>query len=122
MTPEEQIIICENRLLEAMKSGDTEVLDELIDDSLIFNIPSGQTITKTMDLENYRSGTLTIYNILATDQVMRTIENISTVAVTIHLKAKYADQIMEGKFRYLRVWKMINNSWKIIAGSGVQIE
>ncbi|RYE22722.1 MAG: nuclear transport factor 2 family protein, partial [Sphingobacteriaceae bacterium] len=108
MTPEEQIIICENRLFEAMKMGDTEVLNELIDDSIIFNIPSGQTITKAMDLESYRSGILTIYDIFATDQVMRTIENISTVAVTVHLKAKYADQIMEGKFRYLRVWKMTN--------------
>ncbi len=122
MTQEEQIIVCENRLFEAMKMGDTEVLDELIHDSLIFNIPTGQTITKTMDLENYRSGILTVYDISATDQVIRTIENISTVAVTIHLKAKYANQIIEGKFRYLRVWKIINNSWKIIAGSGVQIE
>lgn len=122
MTPQEQIIICENRLFEAMKMCDTKVLDELIHDSLIFNIPSGHTITKTMDLENYRSGILTVYDILATDQVIRTIENISTVAVTVYLKAKYADQIIEGKFRYLRVWKMINNSWEIIAGSGVQIE
>jgi len=107
MTQEEQIIICENRLFEAMKMGDTKILDELIHDSLIFNIPTGQTITKTMDLENYHSGILTVYDISATDQIIKTIENISTVAVTVHLKAKYADQIIEGKFKYQEFGKYL---------------
>jgi hypothetical protein len=121
MTQEEQIIDCENRLLEAIKVGDIKVLNELLHDSLIFNIPTGQTITKEMDIENYRSGIMTVYDILATDRTIKTIENIATVAVTVHLKAKYADKIIDGKFRYLRVWKLFYNSWKIIAGSGVQI-
>jgi hypothetical protein len=121
MTQEEQIIDCENRLLEAIKVGDIKILDELLHDSLIFNIPTGQTITKEMDIENYRSGIMTVYDISATDRTIKTIENIATVAVTVHLKAKYADQIIDGKFRYLRVWKLFYNSWKIIAGSGVQI-
>lgn len=121
MTQEEQIIDCENRLLEAIKVGDIKVLDELLHDSLIFNIPTGQTITKEMDIENYHSGIMTVYDISTTDQAIKTIENIATVAVTVHLKAKYADQSIDGKFRYLRVWKLFHNSWKIIAGSGFQI-
>jgi ketosteroid isomerase-like protein len=122
MTSEEQIIDCENRLLSAIKNGDINTLDELFHDGLIFNIPTGQTITKEMDIENYRSGFMTVYDILATDQIIKTIENISTVVITIHLKAKYADKIIDGKFRYLQVWKQFNNSWKIIAGSGFQIQ
>ena len=121
MTQDEQIIEYENRLLEAMKTGDIKVLDELLHDNLIFNIPTGQTITKAMDIENYRSGIMTVSEILATDQIIKSIEDISTVAVTLDLKAKYAGQIVEGKFRYLRVWKMFDNSWKVIAGSGFQI-
>ncbi len=121
MTQEEQIIECENRLLEAIKSGDINVLDELLHDNLIFNIPTGQTITKTMDIENYRSGVMTVYDISTTDRIILIIDNISTVAVTVHLKAKYADQIIDGKFRYLRVWKLFDRSWKIFAGSGFQI-
>ena len=122
MTQGEQIIECENRLLEALKTGDINVLDELIHDDLIFNIPTGQTITKAMDIDNYRSGILIVSEILATDQVIKSIDDISTVAVTLHLKAKYADQIVDGKFRYLRVWKLFDNSWKVIAGSGFQIQ
>jgi hypothetical protein len=122
MTQDEQIIECENRLLEALKIGDIKVLDELIHDNLIFNIPTGQTITKAMDIDNYRSGVLTVSEILATDQIIKSIDDISTVAVTLYLKAKYADQIVDGKFRYLRVWKLVENSWKVIAGSGFQFQ
>lgn len=122
MTKGEQIIDSENRLFEAMKLGDILVLDELLHDGLIFNIPTGQTITKSMDIENYRSGLMTVTDISMSDRVIHTIEDMSTVAVTIHLKANYADQIIDGKFRYLRVWKLFDNSWKIIAGSGVQIQ
>lgn len=122
MKQDEQIIECEKRLLEALKTGDIQVLDELLHDNLIFNIPTGQTITKAMDIENYRSGNLTVSDILESDQIIKSIDDISTVAVTLHLKAKYAGQIVDGKFRYLRVWKLFENSWKVIAGSGFQIQ
>lgn len=121
MTQDKQIIECEKRLLEALKTGDIKVLDELLHENLIFNIPTGQTITKEMDIENYRSGIFTVSEILTTDQIIKSIDDISTVAVTLYLKAKYADQIIDGKFRYLRVWKLFDNSWKVIAGSGFQI-
>jgi hypothetical protein len=121
MTQDEQIIECESRLLEALKTGNIKVLDELLHDNLIFNIPTGLTITKAMDIDNYRSGILKIFEILTTDQIIKSIDDISTVAVTLDLKAKYADQIIDGKFRYLRVWKLFGNSWKVIAGSGFQI-
>ena len=121
MIKNNQIIECEDRLLEAMKTGDIKILDELIHDNLIFNIPTGQTITKAIDLDNYRSGMLIINEIVATDQIIQSFDDTYIVAVTIQLKAKYATQNIDGKFRYLRVWKLIENSWKIIAGSGFQI-
>lgn len=122
MTQDEQIFECEKRLLEALKTGDIQVLDELLHNNLIFNIPTGQTINKEMDIENYRSGIMTVYDISTSDQIINTVENVSTIVVTVYLKAKYADQIIDGKFRYLRVWKLTDNAWKVIAGSGVQIQ
>ncbi|MCU0467239.1 MAG: nuclear transport factor 2 family protein [Arcicella sp.] len=118
MTQLEQIIECENKLLDALKIGDINTLDELLHDSLIFNIPTGQTITKQIDIENYKSGMMKIFEISATDQIISPIEETCMVAVTIYLKAKYGNQKIDGRFRYLRVWKLFNNSWKIIAGSG----
>lgn len=63
MTQEEQIIDCENRLLEAIKLGNIKVLDELLHDDLVFNIPTGKTITKEMDIENYRRKWISILTI-----------------------------------------------------------
>ncbi|MBC7912630.1 MAG: nuclear transport factor 2 family protein [Pyrinomonadaceae bacterium] len=121
LTIEEEILICEQKLMEALLKGDIEVLDKLLHEELIFNIPTGQTITKSMDLENYRSGIMTVNEITASDRIINIIEDIATVAVTLHLKAQYADQCIDGRFRYLRVWKTFDNSWKVIAGSGFQI-
>lgn len=106
MIQEEQIVDCEKRLLEAIETRNISVLDELLHEKLIFNIPTGQTITKVIDIENYGSGKMTVYDISATDQIVQTNEDVSIVTVTIHLKAKYMDQIIKGKFRYLRVWKL----------------
>jgi ketosteroid isomerase-like protein len=121
MTQEEQIIESETRLLNAIKASDIKALDELLHDDLIFNIPTGQTITKSMDIENYQSGVMKVSEILVSDQIIKSFDEISTVVMTIHLKAKYAEQIVDGKFRYLRVWKLFGNSWKVIAGSGFQV-
>jgi hypothetical protein len=121
MTQEEQIIDCENRLLEAMKTSDVTALDELLHERLIFNIPTGQTITKAMDIENYRLGRMRVHEISATEQVVEVFENTAAVASTVHLKAKYMGMTVDGRFRYLRVWKLTDDLWRIIAGSGSQI-
>jgi len=117
----EQIIESEKRLIEAMKTGDIKALDELVYDNLIFVIPTGQIITKSMDLENYQSGNMIISEIVTSEQIIKAVDDISTVTVTMFLKGKYDDQIIDGKYKYLRVWKLFDNSWKVIAGSVVPI-
>ena len=121
MTQIEQIIESEKRLIEAIKNGDIKVLDELLYDNLVFIIPTGQAITKSMDLENYQSGSMIISEIAATEQIIKSVDDISTVTVTIFLKGKYDGQIIDGKYKYLRVWKLFDNSWKVIAGSVIPI-
>lgn len=121
MTQDDQIAACEKRLMVAMKTGDINVLDELLHDNLIFTIPTGQTISKAMDIENYQSGVMTVFEIKASDQIINSIGDTSTVAVTLDLKIKYANQMIDGKFRYLRIWKLLGSSWKVIAGSGFQL-
>ncbi len=121
MTTEDEIIFLENQLIEAMENGNIAVLNELLHDELVFNIPNGQTISKSMDIENYSSGMMTVYDITITDRIIKSIDDITTVALTVHLKAKYGEQIIEGNYRYLRVWKLFNNCRQIIAGSAFQI-
>ncbi|GMQ30682.1 nuclear transport factor 2 family protein [Algoriphagus confluentis] len=123
MTEKEQVLICEAKLTLAMKNGDVAMLDFLLDERLIFHIPSGQIITKEMDLENYRSGRMVVHQIFAEDPMVSIFGDVSIVSVVIHLQAEYSGLPVGGEFRYLRFWKKSKgNSWKVIGGSGIKIQ
>lgn len=111
----------ENQLLDAMLNANVETLNRLIHPNLLFNSAMGQTITKEMDLESYRSGLMIVNSITASDQQINIIEDTAVVAVTIDINAKYGVQDISGKVRFLRVWKKIESRYQIIAGSSVML-
>lgn len=121
MNTREQIILNEDRLLTAIQNGDIENLDLLLHEDLLFNLPNGVTITKAMDMETYTSGNLVVHAILSSEQQINLIKDTAVVSVKIELKAVYTSQSIEGIFRYLRVWKLFDQEWKVIAGSCVAI-
>lgn len=118
---QEQIIKCEEMLVDAMINSDVEALEKLLHDTLLFNIPNGKNITEAINIENYRIGILKVNSISTADRKIHIIENCAVVAVTFHLKAIFDTQPTEHKFRYIRVWKIFNDSWKIITGTGFKI-
>lgn len=121
MNIREQIILNEDRLLTAIQHGNIEDLDQLLHEDLLFNLPNGITITKAMDMETYTSGNLVVNSILPSEQQINLINDIAVISVKIELKAVYNSQSIEGIFRYLRVWKVFDQEWKVIAGSCVAI-
>lgn len=58
----------ERRLIKAMKQSNIADLNKLLHDDLLFVIPTGDTITKEMDLENYRSGHMQIDSLTTDNQ------------------------------------------------------
>jgi len=117
----DQVAASEQCLLEAMMTSNAESLDDLLHDDLLFNGPTGQTATKAMDLENYRSGNIQLHTVTSTDQTVSLIGDNAVVAVTVEIKGNYLDQAIDGKFRYLRVWKFVEGRWQVIGGSVVQL-
>ncbi len=69
-----------------------------------------------------KTGIISIKEINAFDQIITTVDDIATVAVTYCLKADLAGNTIDGVFRYLRVWKLFKDGWKVIAGSGTTIK
>jgi ketosteroid isomerase-like protein len=120
MSLEAKIEDLEARLLEAFSSNDLPTLDALLHDDLLFNIPNGQTISKTMDLEAFRSGNVQIASAIASDQQIQIMGDVAIVAVTITIMGSYYGQPMDGRYRYLRVWKMFGEDWKVVGGSCIQ--
>ncbi|HSY62134.1 MAG TPA: nuclear transport factor 2 family protein [Cytophaga sp.] len=115
------IIECESRLLDAFTNKDLIMLDTCIHDSALFVLPNGLTVTKTMVLDNYRNGNTAMNSIKSSDQKINLIGNTAIVSVNLEMTGKYNDQIISQQFRYIRVWKLFNNIWQVIAVSGVPI-
>lgn len=123
MTEKDEVQISEAKLLEAMKKGDVVLLDSLLDNKLVFHIPTGQVITKEMDLENYRSGLMKVYQVSARNQKVTVYNDFATVSVEISLLADFSGNPIQGVFQYLRIWKKSDyGKRKVIAGSGIQIQ
>lgn len=117
----EQIIKVENTLIEAMKISDIDALNELLHDDLLFITPDGQTITKKMDLDSHQSRTMIIEKIISTIEKINLIEDIAIVTIVIDTKGTMLGQPIEGKFRYIRFWKLFENELRVIGGSCTQI-
>jgi hypothetical protein len=111
----------EQEVLIAMKNCDVKKLDELLHEELLFNIPNGQTITKALDLESYSSGNMKIDEIKSSGQEINLIGENAVVSLTIDMKGNYFDFSLNGKYKVLRVWKLFNTQWKVIAGSSIRI-
>jgi len=118
---EEQIIDSEKRLLEAIQSGDVRALDDLLHDDLLFMIPNGQIITKAMDLEAYRTGSMMINEITSHLDRLNLMGEVAVVTLTIDTKGVMLGQPNEGTFRYIRVWKQSGDSCRVIAGSCIRV-
>jgi hypothetical protein len=118
---EAEIVAREDALLGAMTTNDVALLDDLLHDDLLFNGPDGQTGTKAQDLANYRSGGIQLRRAEASDRLVSAIGDDAVVAVTVALEGSYLGVRVDGRYRYLRVWKRFGGSWRVIGGSVVAL-
>ena len=121
MNVERQILDNEKKLLDAIKKNGINVLEELLHDDLLFVIPNGQVITKTIDLDNYRSGKIFISDISSDQPTVKLIDDVAVSTMIVEIKGTYANHPIDGKFRYMRIWKLFGSQWQVIGGSGTQL-
>lgn len=111
----------EDALSNAMLNADLEKLDELIHDQLLFTVPTGDLITKEMDLGAYRSGMMKLTAIEKREMEAREIDDTILVSVIVEMKGSFNNQPMDGTYRFLRVWKKTDSGYQIIAGSSTPV-
>ncbi len=117
----EAIIQLEYHLLEAIKKSDLTFLDHILHDDLLFMIPNGSIITKAMDMDSHRAGDMKVDELIPNIETVKIIKDTAIVIVVYETKGSMMGQAIEGKFRYIRVWKKFNHDIKIIGGSCSQI-
>jgi len=115
----QEIIECEDKLIQAFRDSDLSVIDQLIHNDLLFNGPNGELIDKEMDLDTYRSGNMVVDIMEAEGREICVVEDVAIVSTVIYLKGSFLKHPIDSKARFLRVWKKDGEQWKVIGGSSV---
>ncbi len=111
----------EFRLIEGIKKSDIVFLDKTIHDDLLCMIPNGQIITKEMDLNSHKAGEMVVDTLGLTIEDIRIIGDTAVSVVIYDTKGKMLGNPIEGKFKYIRVWKRFDEDLKVIAASCFQV-
>jgi len=111
-----RVLEIEKDLIEALKKNDVGFFDRALHDELLFLAPNGQVITKRMDLDSHRRGEMVVDHLIPSFEDVKISGDIVTVVVVYETKGSMLGHPIEGKFRYLRVWKEFPDGLKVIAG------
>lgn len=117
----EEIVEVENKLFSAQLISDVDILDQLLYDELIAVAPTGQVITKEMDLNSHRAKTMIIEEASTEIDDIKITGDTALSIVTMTAKGKVMGTPLEGKFRYFRVWKRFDEQLKVIGASFMQL-
>ena len=117
----EDIVAVENKLFSAQLVSNVDILDQLLHDDLVAVAPSGQIVTKEMDLNAHRAKTMIIEDASTVIDEVRIIGDTAISIVTMKAKGKMMGTPLEGQFRYFRVWKRFDDTLKIVGASFMQL-
>lgn len=117
----EDIIEAENKLFSAQLESNVDVLDQLLHDDLKAVTPTGQIVTKEMDLSSHRVKTMIIEKASTEINDIILFKDTALSIVTMTAKGAMMGTPIEGQFRYLRVWKRFDNTLKIIGATIMQL-
>ncbi len=117
----EEIAEAENQLFLAQLASNVDALDLLLYDHLVAVAPDGQMLTKEMDLNAHRSKAMIIENASTEIDEIRIIGDTALSVITMTAKGEVMGAPLEGKFRYFRVWKRINDTLKVVGASFMQL-
>lgn len=117
----EDVADAENQLFLAQLASNVDALDQLLFDNLIAIAPSGQMLTKEMDLNAHRTKAMIIEEASTEIDDIRITGDTALSVVTMTAKGKVMGAPLEGKFRYFRVWKYVDDKLKVIGASFMQL-
>jgi hypothetical protein len=113
----EGILELEQQLVEGIKKGDISLLDKILHDELLFLAPNGKVISKETDLASHRAGEMIVKQLTSSIEEIKIIDDTAVVTIVYDTKGIMLGNPIEGKFRYLRIWKQFPDGMKVIGGS-----
>lgn len=105
----------ERRLQAAVRAGDVETLDLLLDDRVVYTGPDGRSLTKAEDLAAHRSRTLAVEVFDQQDLQVTVVGSTGVTHVLALLQGTAGGQPFTARLRYTRTWVHADDTWRILA-------
>ena len=80
-----------------------------------------QVNTNKMDLASHKAGEMMVSQLIPVIGDVKLFNDTAIVVVAYDAQEKMLGKLIEGKFRYIRIWKQFNDGLKVIGGSCFQI-
>ena len=113
-----EIVALEARIRAAQLSADVAELETLIADKLLFTGPDGRLGTKSEDLAAHRSGVVRVREHVPEElRIRRVGADVAVVALLTRMAVEVAGTLVEGRYRYTRVWaREEEGPWRVVGG------
>lgn len=105
----------ERRLQAAVRSGDVETLDLLLDDRVVYTGPDGRSLTKQEDLEAHRSRALVVDVLDQQDLQVTVVGSTGVTRVLAVLQGTAGGVPFTARLRYTRTWVHADGTWRVLA-------
>jgi hypothetical protein len=121
MISKEDVEKMELLLIDGIKRNDIGFLEKVMHDSLLGIVPNGETITKEMDLASHRGGEMVVHELVPTIEKINIIGDSAVSIVVYDARGLMLGNPIEGRFRYIRVWKEFSDGLKVISAGCFQV-
>lgn len=115
VAPEAALREAEQRLQAAVRSGDAEALDGLLDDRVVYTGPDGSTSTKEQDLHAHRSRALAVEVFDQQDLHVTVVGSTGITRVLAGIEGTAGGQPFTARLRYTRTWVHADGTWRVLA-------
>ncbi|AOJ26932.1 nuclear transport factor 2 family protein [Burkholderia seminalis] len=111
----------ETALRAAMLVNDVDALDTLLDDDLVFTVPTGQILSKEDDLSAHRAKLLRLEKLDVHEMRACAIDAMILTTTKATLAGHFDGIAFDGTFAYTRLWRRSGTGWRIVAGHASQV-
>ena len=105
----------ERQLQAAIRSGDVETLDLLLDDRVVYTGPDGHSLSKEEDLDAHRSRTLSVDVFDQQDLQVTVVGSTGVTHVLAALQGTAGGRPFAARLRYTRTWVHADDTWRVLA-------
>lgn len=110
-----EILAIEDALINAMIKGDIGFMENIFSEKYVFLGSDGSTWGKEKALEDFKNPNYTLKSLKIHDRQINLHTNCVVVTGISELEGHIGENLISGRFRFMRVWEKGNAVWQVIA-------